>query len=92
MTSRSNGQDKDGDTASVALALQVKDDIPATSMAEPNAIVEDEEMTYGIDETDDATPDYTAQVTGDVSDNGHWRYRCELRSHIFSTAHQRLAR
>jgi hypothetical protein len=67
------GADKDGDTSTVAATLQVKDDVPQVEMsAEANAVVEDEQLTGGIDESTDATPDYTATVTGDIKDNGNW--------------------
>jgi hypothetical protein len=66
------GVDGDGDEATIGLTLQVKDDVPGTMAAEANAIVEDEELNPATDEPDDATPDYTAVATGDVSNNGNW--------------------
>jgi hypothetical protein len=62
----------DGDMAVGTLSIDVDDDTPQTMDAEAAAIVEDEQLSGGIDESDDATPDYTATVTGNVSDNGSW--------------------
>ena len=66
------GVDGDGDEATIALTLQHKDDVPGSMAAETAAIVEDEALAGGIDEDDDAVPDYAATASGDVSDNGAW--------------------
>src|SRR5690606_32790280 len=66
------GIDGDGDEATIALTLQHKDDVPGAMAAEAVAIVEDEALAGGIDEDDDAVPDYAATVSGNVSDNGAW--------------------
>ena len=64
--------DADGSEATGTLNVTFDDDIPRTMAAEPNAIVEDEQIVPGIDEAGDATPDYTATATGNVSNNGPW--------------------
>ncbi|MFQ6538239.1 MULTISPECIES: beta strand repeat-containing protein [Aphanothece] len=68
------GKDNDGDLATIALTLKDKDDIPGVMDAEAVAIVEDEEISPGIDEANDAGGgvDYGSVVSGDVSDNGNW--------------------
>jgi len=82
LTATATITDYDGDTATDSQAIDISsyisfdDDIPGTMTAEANAVVEDEEMSGGIDEAagvaGDPTPDYTAQVTGNVSNNGNW--------------------
>lgn len=66
------GEDKDGDQADVTMDLKVKDDIPGVMAAEPPAILEDEALPGGIDEPDDATPDYESSFSSNVRDNGNW--------------------
>ncbi|HEY0918757.1 MAG TPA: hypothetical protein VGD93_06040, partial [Devosia sp.] len=46
--------------------------LPGPMAAELAAVVEDEELANGIDEPDDAVPDLTDVVSGNVSDNGDW--------------------
>ena len=64
--------DIDDAALTATVDVTVTDDVPGQMAAEAAAIVEDEALAGGIDEDDDAVPDYAATASGDVSDNGAW--------------------